>query len=54
MSHKNNKPIFKTPEQLLEEQNKSAASGRGETNRRAADSIDIGGIYNGKQQQPSI
>ena len=42
------KIVFKTAEQLLEEQNKGAVSDRGETSRRAADGIDIGGIYNGK------
>jgi hypothetical protein len=50
---RSSKIIFKIAKQLLEEQNKSTASDRGETNR-AADSIDIRGIYNGKQQQPSI
>jgi hypothetical protein len=40
--------VFKTAEQLLKEQNKGAASERGETNRGAAYGIDIGVIYNGK------
>jgi hypothetical protein len=39
---------FEAAKELLEKQNKGAPSGRGETNRRAADDIDIGGIYNGK------
>jgi hypothetical protein len=41
-------PTFETAEEPLGKQNKGAPSGRGETNRRAADDIDIGGIYNGK------
>jgi hypothetical protein len=39
---------FEAAKELLEKQNKSAAPDRGETNRQAADGIDIGDIYNGK------
>jgi hypothetical protein len=44
---------FESIEQLLKKQNRGAVSDRGETSRRTANGIDIGGIY-GKQQHPSI